>query len=157
MWINVWPNYTPNGMKKYSNEWTKVKMHAQCFARLLKFDTTTWNSYHWRVYCASAKVDSYSTAVTWGQTFAINELDLQWHKILHWPNYWWECAIFFKPLLTWVMLKSWQFSNYTNLSQLAAQETYIKAQLYNLLVADYWYSTATLSYKSVLHFSEVCT
>ena len=51
-------------------------------------------------------------------------------------------------------------------SQLAAQEPCKKAKVgvhclarsisYNILVADYRYSTATLNYKSVSHFSEVC-
>ena len=44
---------------------TKVHMHAHgfnvCFLAwedLLKFDITSWNSYHWSIHCASTKVDS---------------------------------------------------------------------------------------------------
>ena len=49
------------------NEWkaTKVHIHVQGFSvsfpaweDLLKFDTTAWNSYHWSIYYASAKVES---------------------------------------------------------------------------------------------------
>ena len=49
------------------NEWkaTKVHMHAHRFSiflpaweDLLKFDATAWSSYHWSIYCASAKVES---------------------------------------------------------------------------------------------------
>ena len=53
---------------------------------LLKFDTTAWNSYHWSIYCTSAKVDSLPMAIAQGRTFAINELDLWWHGILQWQN-----------------------------------------------------------------------
>ena len=75
------------------NEWkaTKVHMHAQCFKisfpaweDLLKFDTTAWNSNR-SIYCASAKVDPQRLHGAM-YTFAINELDLCWHRILQWPN-----------------------------------------------------------------------
>ena len=46
--------------------------------------------------------------------FAINELDLWWHRTSHWLNLYllkWECGIFLKPLLTWVMTKSVLLTN----------------------------------------------
>ena len=50
-------------MKKNCNEWkaTKLHVHAQSFSvsfpaweDLLKFDTTSWNSYHWNIYTMQA-------------------------------------------------------------------------------------------------------
>ena len=67
-WMNEWVNEWMNEwMNEWTNEWkaTKVHVHAHCFSvsfpaleDLLKFDTTAWNSYHWIIYCASAKVKS---------------------------------------------------------------------------------------------------
>ena len=48
-----------------SSEWKATKLHvyALCLSvpfpaweDLMKFDTTAWNSYHWSIYCACAKL-----------------------------------------------------------------------------------------------------
>ena len=62
------------------------------------------------------------------------------------------------------MIKNVDISVITqNSSQIATLEPCIKAKVgtfltsYNFLVADHQYSAALLSYKSLGHFSEVCT
>ena len=57
-------------MNEWMNEWmnerkaTKMDVYVQylisfqAWEDLLKFDTTTWNSYHWSIYCASTKAES---------------------------------------------------------------------------------------------------
>ena len=105
-WMNEWRNENPQKCMCIPN------VSFPAWKDLLKFDTTAWNSSHWSIYCASAKVKSYSTTIALGYTFVINELDLQWHdftvailailslyllKMRIWD--------FFKPLLTWVMIK----------------------------------------------------
>ena len=89
---------TPNGKKKSKSEWmlqkiTNMNIYVPCFSHsfhawrnLLKFDTAVWNSYHWSIYYASAKVESSSTVISKAQTFFINKLDLRWHRILAWTH-----------------------------------------------------------------------
>ena len=65
-------------MSEWINEKLKVYMcmfsiSLLAWEDLLKFETAAWNSYHWSIYCASAKVKSCFTAIAWSKTFAINE------------------------------------------------------------------------------------
>ena len=69
---------------------TKLHVYVQCFFQawedLPKFDTTTEYSYLWSIFSLSAKPEKQYTEAIQGQTFAINELDLWWHRTVHWLN-----------------------------------------------------------------------
>ena len=61
---------------------------------------------------------------------------------------------FFKPLLTWVMNKN-VHTSVTTPNFILTCSSRALYNYYNFQVADYWYSTATLSYKSLWYL--MCT
>ena len=93
--------YTPSGkeknnkvMKVMFRKATKVHVYVQCFSLFSKPERTSWsltpqlNTVIFEVSSVkelSLRGNIYTEAIQ-GQTFAINELDLWWHKIVHWLN-----------------------------------------------------------------------
>ena len=83
-------NYTPSGKKKNRMNVEKVHMYVQCFSPffqawedLLKFDTTAWYSYHWSIFAVKG-LSLRGNTLRLYRPFAINELALWWHRIVHW-------------------------------------------------------------------------
>ena len=111
--------------QKYSNEkppkcMCMPKVSFPVWDDLLKFDTTAWNSYHWSIYCASTKTEpelihSYCTGPyichhemgpMHGDTgFYSAQTILKNMEVVTFAKDE-NIRFFFKPLLTWVMIKN---------------------------------------------------
>ena len=123
-----------------------TKLHVHVLAFLSKPERSYWNMIlqHEAViievhcmYCASTTytIECSSTGIAQGQTFAINKLDLQWHKIYSVKTTYLSVKVltfakneniqFFKTTANLSYNpKCWHFSDHTNLFRLNKLELY---------------------------------